>query len=134
MPKIIFTNRIVPKDGRHLASLKDVSEVENKFYDPQKQNEKYKIQFQWTWSYVDNPEMEIRSFSTTAPSKYKGKKNKMLEMMEALLGKNLSEADMTKIGDTDELVGKQCYVTVKHEKTDDGIHAKIIMYEPKKSE
>ena len=120
----------MPEAGKHLVSLKDVSEIENKFYDPEKQKEAYKTQFQWTWSYVDNPEMEIRSFSTMAPSRYKGKKNKMLEMMEALLGKSLSEAEMVKIGDTDELIGKKCYITVKHDKDEDGIHAKIILYEP----
>src|SRR5690242_7872218 len=114
MPKINILDRIVPKDGRHLVKLKKVSEVENKFYDPDKQSEKYKVQFQWIWSYDDNPGMEIRSFSTTAPSRYKGKKNRMLEMMEALLGKTLSEAEMAKIGDTDQLIGKKCYITVKH--------------------
>lgn len=130
MPKINYPQRIVPKDGRHLVSLKDVSVVENKFYDPDKQSDKYKTQFQWTWGYVDIPNMEIRSFSTLAPSRYKGKKNKMLEMMEALVGKVLSETEMTKIGDTDELIGKKCYVTVKHDKDENGTHAKIILFEP----
>lgn len=131
MPKIKFTKRIVPKDGRHLVSLKDVSEVENKFYDSDKQSEKYKTQFQWTWSYADDPEMEIRSFSTMTPSTYKGKKNKMLEMMEASLGRILSETEMAKIDDTDLLIGSKCFITVKHDKDEDGqIHAKIILFEP----
>lgn len=129
--KITFTKRIIPEAGRHLVELKDISEVENKFYDPEKQSEKYKTQFQWTWTYDKNPEMEIRSFSTMSPSYYQGKKNKMLEMEEALLNKTLSEKQMAEIDDTDVLIGKKCYITVKHDKDKDGqIHAKIIMFEP----
>jgi len=129
--KITFTKRLIPEAGRHLVELKDISEIENKFYDSEKQSEKYKTQFQWTWIYDKNPEMEIRSFSTMSPSYYQGKKNKMLEMEEALLSKPLSEKEMAEIDDTDALIGKKCYITVKHDKDKDGqIHAKIIMFEP----
>lgn len=135
MPKITFTKRLIPDAGRHLVELKDISEVENKFYDPDKQSDKYKTQFQWTWTYDKNPEMEIRSFSTIAPSYYQGKKNRMLEMEEALLGKTLSEKEMAEIDDTNDLIGKKCYITVKHDKDKDSqIHAKIILYEPEKPE
>jgi hypothetical protein len=135
MPKITFTKRLIPDAGRHLVELKDISEVENKFYDPDKQSDKYKTQFQWTWTYDKNSEMEIRSFSTIAPSYYQGKKNRMLEMEEALLGKTLSEKEMAEIDDTNDLIGKKCYITVKHDKDKDSqIHAKIILYEPEKPE
>lgn len=121
----------MPDEGRHLVTLKGVKEVDNKFYDPKEQKEDYKTQFEWTFEYDEKPGMEIRRFTTLTPTRYKGKKNKMLEIEEALLGKSLSEAEMKEIEDTDVLIGMKCYVNVAHDQTEDGqIVAKIVLFGP----
>lgn len=134
MPKITKIIRIVPDAGRHLVTLKEVNEIDNKFFDPKTQREEYKTQFEWIFSYTDKPGMEIRAFSTKAPSRYKGKTNRMLEIEEALLAKALTEKEWTEIDDTDALLGMACNITVKHEKDDDGqVSAKIVLFEPESS-
>ncbi len=130
MAKIKFKERIVPDEGRHLVTLKGVKEIENRFYNPTEHGEGYKTQFEWTFEYDDKQGMEIRCFSTLSPTLYQGKKNKMLEIEEALLGKYLSAEEMKEIDDTDALIGMKCYITVVHKPTEDGqIGAKVVLFE-----
>ena len=130
MAKIKFKERIVPDEGRHLVALKGVKEIENRFYNPTEHGEGYKTQFEWIFEYDDKPGMEIRSFTTLSPTQYKGKKNKILLIEEALLGKYLSAEEMKEIDDTDALIGMKCYINVTHQPTEDGqIGAKIVLFE-----
>ena len=130
MAKIKFKERIVPDEGRHLVTLKGVKEIENRFYNPTEHGEGYKTQFEWTFEYDDKQGMEIRCFTTLSPTQYKGKKNKILLIEEALLGKYLSAEEMKEIDDTDALIGMKCYINVAHQPTEDGqIGAKIVLLE-----
>lgn len=130
MPKLIFKKRVVPDAGKVLAKLMSVESVENKFYDSKKQSEDRKEQLEWIFEYEDKPGMQVRIWSTFSVSSYKGKKSKALTISEALLGHELTDEEKENF-ETEELVGKKCFLTVKHEKKEDGnIYAKVLDYEP----
>lgn len=126
MPKLIFKKRLVPEAGRWLCTLMRVEEEENKFYDPRKDTSDKAKRLGWIFSYDEKPETEIRVWSSTSLSTYKGRKSRALGVVETLLDKALSDADKEKFEGTDTLVGKKCYLTVKHEKTAEGdVFAKV---------
>ncbi len=130
MPKLIFKKRVVPDAGKIMTHLVSVGEVENQFYNPKEQSEDKKTQLEWIFEYTDKPGMQIRLWSTKSLSTYKGKKSKALTITESLLDKELTDEEKESFGDTDQLVGRKCYLTVKHEKKDDGqIYAKVVDFE-----
>ncbi len=130
MAKLKYKKRIVPDAGRHLCTLVSTEEVENKFYDPKKDKEDMAKRLEWVFAYDKKPDMQIRTWSSFNISIWKGKKSKALTIIETLLEKELSEKEKEKFDDTDSLLGKKCYLTVKHEKHDDGqTYAKIIDFE-----
>src|SRR3990172_8651561 len=130
MAKLIFKKRIVPDAGRVLAELSSVEEVDNRFYDPNTQKPDMARRLQWNFEYVDKPGMQIILWSSFSLSTFKGKKSKALTITETLLARELSEKDKEDLNDTSSLVGKRCYLTVKHEKTEDGqTYAKVIDFE-----
>ncbi len=129
MPKLIFKKRVVPDAGKVLAELVSVTEVENKFFNPNEQPMDREKQLEWVFSYEDKPEMQIRLWSTFSLSTYKGRKSKALTITEALLNHELTDTEKENFT-TDELIGKKCYLTVKHEKKEDGsVYAKVIDFE-----
>jgi hypothetical protein len=130
MPKLFFKKRIVPEVGKVMTHLVSVGEVENKFYDPKEQSEDKAKQLEWIFEYEEKPGMQIRLWSTKSLSTYKGKKSKALTIVEALLDKELTDKEKESFGDTDQLVGKKCYLTVKHENKEDGqTYAKVVDFE-----
>lgn len=130
MPKLIFKKRVVPDAGKVLAKLVSVESVENKFYDSKKQSEDRKEQLEWVFEYEEKPGMQIRLWSTFSVSTYKGKKSRALTISEALLGHELTDEEKENF-ETEELVDKKCFLTVKHEKKEDGqTYAKVIDSEP----
>lgn len=130
MAQLKYKERIVPEAGRHLVELLSVEETENKFYNPEKDSDDKKNQNSWVFGYVEKPEMDIRVWSTISLSSYKGQKSKALTIAEALLDKELTAEDKKSFTDTDSLIGKKCYVTVKHFKTEDKqTFAKVILFE-----
>ncbi|SRR6266568_6665675 len=131
MAKLTNKRLVLPDAGRHLCTLSSVQEVENKFYIAGKDSDDKKQRLEWTFVYDDRPEMQIKRWSSFNLSAYKGKKSTALELTEALLGKVLTVEEREKANDTDELIGKKCFLTVKHEKNEAGeITTKIIDVEP----
>ena len=107
-----------------------VEEVENKFYNPKEQSEDRAKQLEWVFDYDEKPGMQVRLWSTFSLSTYKGNKSKALTITEALLGEDLTDEDKENLGDTEKLIGKKCYMTVKHAKKDDGqLYAKVTDFE-----
>lgn len=126
MPKFLFKKRVLPDAGRVLAKLISIEEVENQFFNPKEQSGDKERQFEWTFEYEDKPGMEIKVWSTRSLSTYKGRKSKGLTIAEALLGEELTESDKEDF-EANDLVSKKCYLTVKHEKKEDGqVFAKVI--------
>lgn len=131
LPKLIFKKRIVPDAGKVLGKLVSVAEVENKFFDPKEHTEDRKTQLEWVFDYEEKPGMQIRLWSSFSMSTYKGRKSKALTISEALLGEELTDGEKENF-DTETLVGKTCFLTVKHEKKEDGqVYAKVIDFESK---
>lgn len=131
MATLVYKKRTLPDAGRFLSTLKSVDEVDNKFYNPKEDSEDRAKQRQWVFEYVDKPGMEISAYSTPKLTSFKGKKSKALSIVEALLSKELSEDEKENLNSTDDLVGKRCFLTVKHEKGEDGqVYAKILDFEP----
>jgi hypothetical protein len=130
MPKLIAKRRIVPDAGKHMCVLLRVEEVENKFYDPKKDSADKAKRLEWTFQYVEKPEMEIRVWSSTNLSIYRGTKSNALRLAESLLDKEMTKAEMDKGAETEKLIGKKCFLEVKHMKQDDGtIFAKVRDFE-----
>jgi hypothetical protein len=63
--------------------------------------------------------MQIRVWSSANLSIYKGIKSNALRMTEALLDKGLTKKEMDDGNDTDKLIGKKCFLEVKHFKQDE---------------
>lgn len=132
MAKLKFNKRVLPEAGKHLCTLIQVTEVENKFFDPKKDGEDKKKRLEWIFAYDDKPEMKIRVWSSSSLTTYKGKKSKALLITENLQEKELSNEEKETFSDTDPLLGKKCYLIIKHEKKEDGeIYASIIDFEGK---
>ena len=131
MATLSFKKRILPDAGKFLVVLKSVNEVDNKFYDPKKDSSDRAKQRQWIFEYVDKPGMEISAYSTPRLTIYKGKKSKALSIVEALLNKELSDDEKENLTSSDDLIDKKCFLTIKHEKNEDGqVYAKILDFEP----
>ncbi len=130
MPKLTASKRVLPDAGKHMCVLMGVSEVENKFYDPKKDKADKAKRLEWTFQYEKKPEMQIRVWSSANLSIYKGIKSNALRMTEALLDKELTKKEMDEGNDTDKLIGKKCFLEVKHFKQDDGtVFAKVRDFE-----
>jgi hypothetical protein len=107
-----------------------VEEVENRFYDPSKQKEAYKTQLEWQFVLDKKPEVSIKKWTSANLSIFKGKKSNCLQLVEELEGKTLSAEDRLGFDDTDLLIGKKLYLTIKQDKTSDGeTYAKIVLFE-----
>lgn len=129
MAKLTYNKRILPDSGKHLVAITQCVETENQFYDP-KEKGSQKTRLEWTFSYTEKPEMQIRDWSGTSLSIYQGKKAKALRIVEAAEGKELTQEEKESFNDTDPLIGGRLYITVKHDKRENGeIFAKIIDYE-----
>ena len=128
MAKLTYKKRILPDPGKRLFAILSAEEVENRFFDPKVKGSQ-KTRMEWEFADVDKPDVKIRAWSGTTLTSFKGKKAKALEIAEAALGKELSEQEREEL-DTDTLIGKRLFLTVKLEKNEDGeIYAKIIDYE-----
>lgn len=131
MAKLIAKKRILPDAGRHLCTLAAVEEIENQFFNPKKDGDDKKFRLGWEFTYDDKSEMKIRMWSSYSLSIWKGQKSSALEINEALQNKVLSKEEREAGVDTDNLIDRKAYLTVKHEKKDDGeILAKVINIEP----
>lgn len=129
MAKLTYKRRILPDAGKHLFAIISAEEVENRFYDP-KEKGSQKTRLEWVFAHAERPEIQLRDWSGTTLSSYKGKKAKALKIVEAALCKELTDKEKEEFGDTDSLIGKRLFLTVKLEKNEDGeIYAKIIDYE-----
>jgi len=129
MAKIRYKKVLLPPSGKNIYTLLSVEEVENRFYDPKKDKEDRATQLEWHFVLDKNPEISPRIWSTANLAVYKGKKSKCLRLIETLLEKALKEEDQKKFTDTDSLVGKKCFLVIKHEKTENGIVGKVIDFE-----
>lgn len=132
MPRLTSKSRVLPDDGKHLCTLVSVEEIENKFYDPKKDNEDKAKRLQWTFEYDDKKGMEIRVWSSSNLTVYKGTTSNALKMVQALMDKELTKEEIEKFESTDQLIGKKCYLEVKHQKQENGeIFAKVRDFESK---
>lgn len=130
MAKLKYRKMAPPPAGKQIYTLLKVEEVENRFYDPKKDSADRATQLEWNFVLDENPEITPRIWSTANLSVYKGKKSKCLQLVEALLDKTLNDTEKKEFEDTDGLIGKKCYLTIKHETTEDGsIVGKIIDYD-----
>jgi hypothetical protein len=130
MPKLISKQRELPEAGKHLSTLVSVEEIENKFFDSQKDKEDKKKRLQWTFEYDDKKGMEIRVWSSSNLTTYKGTMSNALRLVQALMDKELTKEEIEKFEDTDLLIGKKCYLDVKHQKQENGeIFAKVKDFE-----
>jgi len=118
--KLTASKRVMPDAGKHLCALLSVLEVENKFYDPKKDKADKAKRLEWTFQYETKQDMQIRVWSSSNLSIYKSTKSNALRMTEALLDKELTKDEINKGADTDKLIGKKCYLIVKHLKQEDG--------------
>lgn len=125
MPKLIFKQRIVPSAGKHLATLKRIEEEDNKFFDPKKDSPDKRNRYGWVFGYDDLEGMEIRTWSSSSISTYKGQKSRALIITETLLDKQLSTEEKAAFEGTDALIGKKCYLSVKLVQKDGETYAKV---------
>lgn len=122
--------RKLPEEGKHLCTLVSVEEIENKFYDPKKDNEDKAKRLQWTFKYDDKEKMEIRVWSSSNLTTYKGTMSTALKLVQALMDKELTKEEIEKFDSTDVLVGKKCFLDVKHQKQENGeVFAKVKDFE-----
>ncbi len=130
MAKLQYKKIILPPAGKEIYTLLKVEEVENRFYDPKRDKEDRATQLEWQFVLDKNPEISARTWSTPSLYVFKGKKSKCLRITETLLDKALKDDEKQEFGDTDGLIGKKCYLIVKHDKTEDGATVgKVIDFE-----
>lgn len=132
MPKLISKQRQLPDAGKFMCTLISVEEIDNKFYDPNKDAEDKARRLQWTFEYDYKKGMQIRVWSSSNLTVYKGNPSTALRLVQALLDKELSKEEIEKFNDTDTLIGKKCYLEVKHQKQENGdVFAKAKDFEGK---
>jgi len=131
MPKVTYKEIVIPEKGKQLCILIDVKEVENKYFNPQQDKEDKAKRLDWLFAYEQNPEMRIHIWTSTSMIIYKSKKSNVLKLIEALMDKEFSSAEIKDgIADTSTLLGKKIYLQVKHEKDEEGgIRAKVTDYQ-----
>lgn len=118
--------RVLPDAGKHLCTLVAVEEIENKFFDSKKDSEDKAKRLQWTFEYDDKKGMQIRVWSSANLSTYKGTMSNALRLVQALTDRELTKEETEKFDSTDELVGKKCFLDVKHQKQESGeVFAKV---------
>lgn len=128
MAPLTFKKRILPDAGKYLYELVEVNQVTNTFYNPQEKGSQPKRN-EWLFQSVDKPEMRVKKWTSTSLSSYRGRKSESLKLYEALLGIELTDEEKEKITSTDELIGKKCFLEIKHEKGQDGtVYAKVVDY------
>jgi hypothetical protein len=124
--------RMLPDAGKHLCTLVSVEEIENKFFDAKKDNEDKAKRLQWTFDYDDKKGMQIRIWSSANMTVYKGTASNALRLVQALMDKELSKEEIEQFDNTDKLVGKKCFLDVKHQKQENGeVFAKVRDFESK---
>lgn len=131
MPKLRYKEYSTPDKGKQLCVLVDVKEIENKFYNPQQDKEDKSTRLDWLFAYEAKSDMRVHVWTSTTMTVFNGKKSNALKLIEALMDKELG-ADEIKTGleDTTDLLGKKCYMQVKHEKDAKGnIQAKVADFE-----
>jgi len=131
MPKLKYSEYSTPDKGKQLCVLVDVKEIENKFFNPAQDSADKSMRLDWIFAYDAKPEMRVHVWTSTAMTVYNGKKSNALKLIEALMDKELV-VDEIKAGfeDTTDLLGKKCYMQVKHERDMKGnIKAKVADFE-----
>jgi len=130
MPKLMSRQRQLPDAGKFICTLISVEEIDNKFYDPAKDAEDKAKRLQWTFEYDEKKGMQIRVWSSSNLTVYKGNPSTALRLVQALMDKELSKEEIEKFDDTDTLIGKKCYLEVKHQKQENGdVFAKVKDFE-----
>lgn len=130
MPKLIAKKRQLPDAGKVICTLISVEEVDNPFYNAAKDTEDKTKRLQWTFEYDEKKGMQIRVWSSSNLTVYKGNPSTALRLVQALMDKELSKEEIEKFGDTDKLIGKKCYLEVKHQKKENGdVFAKVKDFE-----
>lgn len=120
----------LPPPGRALYALLSVDAVDNPYFDAKKDSQEKAKQLEWTFIKHDNANVKARIWSTASISEYKGTRSKCWQLSEALLSRELTQAEKMRGFETDELIGKKCFLTLKHEKTADGkVRIKVIDFE-----
>lgn len=129
MAKLRHKSITVPPEGKALYVLLRVEEVENKFYDPKKDQQDKATQLEWTFVHSEKADVQVRLWSTPFLSVYQGRKSKCLTIVETLLNKELTAEERKKFSDTDSLVGQKANLTIKHVKSSDGVYGKVAAFE-----
>ncbi|MFA5895204.1 MAG: hypothetical protein WC851_05510 [Candidatus Shapirobacteria bacterium] len=120
MAKLIYKKRVLPEAGRWLCTLMKVEETANKFYDPNADKLDKSLSLGWVFTYDQKSGTEIRIWTSPSLGIFKGKKSKALQVVESLLDKELTDQEKESFEGTDSLVGKKCYLVVKHVTRPDG--------------
>ncbi|HLL60642.1 MAG TPA: hypothetical protein VK338_02910 [Candidatus Nitrosocosmicus sp.] len=131
MAKLKYKKYATPEKGKQLCILVDVQEVDNKFYNPQQDKEDKSKRLDWLFAYEKKPEMRVHIWTSTTMTVFNGKKSNALKLIEALMDKELSQKEVEDgFEDTADLLGKKCYLLVKHEKDVKGnTQAKVTDFE-----
>jgi len=131
MPKLKYKEYVTPDKGKQLCILVDVKEVDNKFYNPQQDKEDKAKRLDWIFAYEKKSEMRVHIWTSITMTVYNDKKSNALKVIEALMDKELSSKEIKGgLADTSILLGKKCYLQVKHEKDAKGnIQAKVTDFE-----
>lgn len=131
MPKLKYKEYTTPDKGKQLCILVDVKEVDNKFYNPQQDKEDKAKRLDWVFAYEKKSEMRVHIWTSITMTVYNDKKSNALKVIEALMDKELSLKEIKDgLADTSILLGKKCYLQVKHEKDAKGnIQAKVTDFE-----
>jgi len=130
MAKLIYRKHKVPEAGRWLCSLVRVEEEANKYYNPETDRPDRAKSLGWVFSYDENPESEIRIWTSSSLSIFRGLKSKALQLVEALMDKPMTDQDKETFDGTDSLVGRKCYLIVERTTRPDGsVYARSDKYE-----
>jgi len=120
MARLIHRKRTLPEAGRWLCTLTKVEEEANKFYDPNIDKPDKSLSLGWIFTYDQKSEMEIRIWTSQIMDIFKNGKSKALMLVESLLDRQLTDKEMDEFEATNDLVGRKCYLRVKHVTRPDG--------------
>ncbi len=129
MAKLQTKKVVLPPEGKAEYVLKSVELVDNKFYDPKKDQDDKAKQLEWQFLHKDKADVQVRLWSTPFLTVYQGKKSKCLRIVETLLNRELSPEEREKMKDTDSLVGEKCILAIKHVKSGDSSYGKVVAFE-----
>lgn len=129
MAKLKTKKIILPPEGKAEYVLKSVELVDNRFYDPKKDEADKAKQLEWIFLHSEKADVQVRLWSTPFLTVYQGKKSKCLRIVETLLNRELSPEEREKIKDTDSLVSEKCILAINHVKNGDSSFGKVIAFE-----